>query len=91
MAAIVQPGPEQENANKETQALACQAIRLLAGDMVGVATGDRPLEADFCPFGWGTTAYQLSPDPKTLNVLGMYGGSLSLAQSNWRPRKGDGL
>ena len=61
--------------------------------MIGVATGDRPLEqvADVCPFGWGGTAYQLSPDYKTLNVLGMYGGALSLAQSNWQEPTAESL
>ena len=73
-------GPVQVKAKRAIQELACRAIRLQGVDMIGVATGDRPLEqvADFCPFGWGGTVYQLSPDFKTLNVLGMYGGALSL-------------
>ena len=82
---------EQEKAKREIQRLACEAVRLQSIDMIGVATGERPLEqvADYCPFGWGGTVYQLSPDNKTLNVSGMYGGSLSLAQSNWHPRRGE--
>ena len=78
-------------AQKAIQQLACEAIRLSVIDMVGAISGDRPLEqvADFCPYGWGGTIYQLAPDRRTLNVLGMYGGCLTLAQSNWHPRRGE--
>ena len=59
--------------------------------MIGVLSGDRPLEqvADFCPFGWGGTVYQMSPDGAKLNVLGIHGGSHTLSQSNWHPRRGE--
>ena len=82
---------EREQKRRQVQKLACEAVRLQSVDMIGVATSDRPLEqvADFCPFGWGGIVYQLSPNQKNLNVLGMYGGSLSLAQSNWHPRRGE--
>ena len=76
---------------KANQQLACRCIQLAAVYMVGLVSGDRPLEqvADFCPFGWGGTVYQSSPDGAKLNVLGMYGGSLTLPQSNWHPRRGE--
>ena len=82
---------EQLKANAAVQRLACRSIRLAAVDMVGSATGDRPLEqvADFCPYEWGGTVYQMSPGGSQLNVLGMYGGALSLPQSNWHPRRGE--
>ena len=35
--------------------------------------------ADICPYGWGGSVYQLAADRRTLNILGMYGGCLSLA------------
>ena len=59
--------------------------------MVGAISGERPLEqvADFCPYGWGGSVYQLAADRRTLNILAMYGGCLSLAQSNWHPRRGE--
>ena len=37
----------------------------------------------------GGTVYQMSSDGSRLNVLGMYGGSLTLPQSNWHPRRGE--
>ena len=59
--------------------------------MIGAISGERPLEqvADFCPYGWGGSVYQLAADRRTLNVPAMYGGCLSLAQSNWHPRRGE--
>ena len=41
--------------------------------MFGLVSGDRLLEqvADFCPFGWGGTVYQMSLDGAKLNVMGM--------------------
>ena len=82
---------EQLRAKRAIQQLACRCIRLAAIDMIGVVSGDRPLEqvADCCPFVWGGTVYQISPDGDKLNVLGMYGGSLTLSQSNWQPRRGE--
>ena len=82
---------EQLRAKRAIQRLACQCIELAAVDMIGLFAGDRPLEqvADFCPYGWGGTVYQMSPDGARLNALGMYGGSLTLPQSNWHPRRGE--
>ena len=59
--------------------------------MIGIATGDRPPEqvADLGPYGWGGTVYQMSPGGSQLNLLGMYGGALSLPQSNWHHRRGE--
>ena len=59
--------------------------------MIGLVSGDRFLEqvADFCPYGWGGTVYQIFPDGANFDVLAMHGGSLSLPQSNWRPRRGE--
>ncbi|CAK0865466.1 unnamed protein product, partial [Prorocentrum cordatum] len=83
--------PEKVAAQRAIQQLACEAIRLAVIDMVGAISKDRPLEqvADFCPYGWGGSVYQLAADRRTLNVLAMYGGCLSLAQSNWHPRRGE--
>ncbi|CAK0840013.1 unnamed protein product, partial [Prorocentrum cordatum] len=82
---------EKVAAQRAIQQLACEAIRLAVIDMVGAISKDRPLEqvADFCPYGWGGSVYQLAADRRTLNVLAMYGGCLSLAQSNWHPRRGE--
>ena len=46
---------EQLRAKQAIQELACRCIRLAAIDMVGIVSGDRPLEqvADFCPYGLG--------------------------------------
>ena len=46
---------EQLRAKRAIQELACRCIRLAAIDMVGIVSGDPPLEqvADFCPYGWG--------------------------------------
>ena len=82
---------ERVAAQRAIQQLACEAIRLAVIDMIGAISGDRPLEqvADFCPYGWGGSVYQLAADRRTLNVLAMHGGCLSLAQSNWHPRRGE--
>ncbi len=76
---------EQEAAKRAIQQLACEAIRLAVIGMVGVTTGERPLEqvADFCRHGWGGAVYQLGPNRKVLNVLGMYGGCKTLSKLNW--------
>ena len=44
---------EQLRAKRAIQELACRCIRLAAIDMVGIVSGDRPLEqvADICPMG----------------------------------------
>ena len=62
---------EAEQAKRAIQKLACEAIRLAVVDTLGVCSGERPLEqlADFCPYGWGGTVYQLSADRRVLNVL----------------------
>ena len=76
---------ERLRAKRAIQELACRCFRLAATDMVGIVSGDRPLEqvADFCPYGWGGTVYQMSSDGSRLTVRGMYGGSLTLSQSNY--------
>ena len=82
---------EQLRAKRAIQGLASRYVRLAAIDMVGIVSGDRPLEQviDFCPYGWGGMVNEMSPDGARLNVLGMYGGCLTLSQSNWHPRRGE--
>ena len=64
---------EQLRAKRAIQELTCRCIRLAAIDMVGIVSGDRPLEqvADFCPYGWGGTVCQMYSNGSRLNVLGM--------------------
>ena len=71
--AVIPLSGQQLRAKQAIQKLAFQCLELAALDMIGLVSGDRPLEqvADFCPYGWGGTVYQMSPDGAKLNVLGM--------------------
>ena len=81
--------PEAQKAKIALQKLAIRAVLLSVVDEVAAIARDRPLEqiADGCKYGWGGTVYQLSPCRRFLNVIGMYSGLLTVAQSQAHPRR----
>ena len=85
--------PEAVKAQRAIQKLAEKAIRLAVFDEIAAITRTRPLEqiADCSGYGWGGTCYQLGPDRTLLNVIGMYNGLMTLAQSGYHPRRGECL
>ena len=80
---------EAQKAKIALQKLAIRAVLLSVVDEVAAITRVRPLEqiADGCKYGWGGTVYQLSPCRRFLNVIGMYSGLLTVAQSQAHPRR----
>ena len=80
---------EAQGAKLALQSLALRAVILSVVDEIAAITRDRPLEqiADGCKYGWGGTVYQLSPCRRFLNVIGMYSGLLTVAQSRAHPRR----
>ena len=85
--------PEAVKAQRAIQKLAEKAIRLAVFDEIAAITRTRPLEqiADCSRYGWGGTCYQLDPERVRLNVIGMYNGLMTLAQSGYHPRRGECL
>ena len=85
--------PEAVKAQRAIQKLAEQAIRLDVFDEIAAITRTRPLEqvADWSGYGWGGTCYQLGPDRRLLQVVGMFSGLVTLAQASYHPRRGECL
>ena len=76
---------EGRAAEKALKALVKRNVRLDALDEVSALNGSRPLQqvADACKYGWGGSIMQVGADGTTLNVIAMFSGLMTDAQSLW--------